>query len=388
VLDAGEACDDGNELDGDCCSAVCQFESAATSGDDACTTGGTCDGAGSCTGGTPVCDDTLFCNGAETCDPGLGCQAGTPPPIDDGVACTVDSCDEVGDVVVNMPTPSLCDDTLFCNGAEVCDPVLDCQAGTPPPIDDGVACTVDSCDEVGDVVINTPTPSLCDDTLFCNGVETCDPVLDCQAGTPPPANDGVACTVDSCDEVGDVIVHTPSDPLCDNGLFCDGAETCDPVLDCQAGTPPPIDDGVACTVDSCDEVGDFVLNMPDDSQCDNSLFCDGDEICDPLLDCQAGMAPPIDDGVACTNDSCDEINDVVVNMPDDSQCTSTGGPCTAPICDPVLGCTNVPIPGCTVEVPIMPMWGRALLILFFAFGSVPWARSLRVPGNRSSADPR
>ncbi|MFQ5693187.1 MAG: pyridoxal phosphate-dependent aminotransferase, partial [Nitrospinota bacterium] len=47
-----------------------------------------------------------------------------------------------------------------------------------------------------------------------------------------------------------------------NGLFCDGSETCDPALDCQAGTPPTIDDGVGCTDDSCDEVGDVIVNSP------------------------------------------------------------------------------------------------------------------------------
>ena len=53
----------------------------------------------------------------------------------------------------------------------------------------------------------------------------------------------MGCTDDSCDEVNDVVVNAPNDGLCDNGLFCDGSETCDPALDCQAGIPPAIDDG-------------------------------------------------------------------------------------------------------------------------------------------------
>ena len=39
---------------------------------------------------------------------------------------------------------------------------------------------------------------------------------------------------------------------CDDGLFCNGAETC---VDqqCVAGTPVACDDGIACTVDRCSE---------------------------------------------------------------------------------------------------------------------------------------
>jgi cysteine-rich repeat protein len=48
---AGEACDDGNTADGDCCSAGCGFESAGSlcpDDGDACTTASECDGAGTC----------------------------------------------------------------------------------------------------------------------------------------------------------------------------------------------------------------------------------------------------------------------------------------------------------------------------------------------------
>ncbi|NIS35481.1 MAG: hypothetical protein GWO04_38545, partial [Actinobacteria bacterium] len=42
------------------------------------------------------CDDGVFCNGAETCTAGA-CAPGTAPSCDDGVACTVDTCDSVTD---------------------------------------------------------------------------------------------------------------------------------------------------------------------------------------------------------------------------------------------------------------------------------------------------
>jgi hypothetical protein len=283
------------------------------------------------------CDNGLFCDGAETCDAVLDCQTGTPPIIDDGVACTDDSCDEVANAVVNAPNAGLCDNGLFCDGAEVCDPALDCQAGTPPTIDDGVACTDDSCDEAADGVVNAPNAGLCDNGLFCDGAEVCDPVLDCQAGTSV-VDDGVYCTVDSCDEAADTVTHTPEDVLCGNGQFCDGVETCDPLLDCQAGTAPVVVDGVGCTDDSCDEVADAIVNAPNDANCDNGLFCDGSETCDAVLDCQAGTAPAIDDGVACTDDSCDEAADVVVNASNDGLCDNGQFCDGSETCDDLLDC--------------------------------------------------
>ncbi|MBW2293265.1 MAG: M20/M25/M40 family metallo-hydrolase [Deltaproteobacteria bacterium] len=50
VLDAGEQCDDGNLADGDCCSALCNFEASGSTCDDgnACSVADTCDGAATC----------------------------------------------------------------------------------------------------------------------------------------------------------------------------------------------------------------------------------------------------------------------------------------------------------------------------------------------------
>lgn len=93
----------------------------------------------------------------------------------------------------------------------------------------------------------------CDDAAFCNGAETCSAGV-CQPGTPPVVDDAVACTDDSCDETGDLVVHTPNDAHCDNALFCDGTETCDAVSDCQPGSDPcPGGEGCDETADLCDD---------------------------------------------------------------------------------------------------------------------------------------
>ena len=61
-----------------------------------------------------------------------------------------------------------------------------------------------------------------------------------------------------------------------------------------------------------------------------------------MLGCQAGTPPATDDGVVCTDDSCDEVNDVVVNAPNDALCDD-GNPCTVGGCDALTGCFRTPI---------------------------------------------
>ena len=92
------------------------------------------------------------------------------------------------------------------------------------------------------------TNAQCDDGLFCNGAETCSAGT-CQPGAPLALDDGVACTVDWCDETNNGIVHAPDDGLCDDGVFCDGVESCDALLGCQSGTDP------CQQTEWCDEAG-------------------------------------------------------------------------------------------------------------------------------------
>ncbi|UCC31748.1 MAG: hypothetical protein JSU86_05615, partial [Phycisphaerales bacterium] len=58
-----------------------------------------------------------------------------------------------------------CDDGVFCNGVETCDAVLECQPGVAVDCDDADACTADSCNEDNDVCDNDPIP--------CTVVEDC-----------------------------------------------------------------------------------------------------------------------------------------------------------------------------------------------------------------------
>ncbi len=356
---AGERvdCDDGIDCTVDSCDEA-DDACAHLPDDGLCGAGEVCDPeAGGCVAGgcseDADCDDGQWCNGAESCVEGA-CQAGTAPECDDGVDCTVDSCDEEADACAHQPDHDRCaagelcdpeqgctaapcdqdadcDDGLWCNGAETC---VDgaCQAGSAPDCDDGVPCTVDGCDEEADACSHSPDDAVCDDGLWCNGAETCDAGAGCQAGTAPDCDDGVACTVDGCDEEADACSHSPDDAVCDDGLWCNGAETCDAGAGCQAGTAPDCDDGVACTVDSCDEEADACEHAPDDGLCDDGDACNGVETCDAEAGCQSGEPVVCDDGVDCTVDTCDPDTGACSYTPDDGLCDDTN-PCTEDVCE-------------------------------------------------------
>lgn len=84
------------------------------------------------------------------------------------------------------------------------------QAGSaplPPPVkctsdaacDDGIACTNDSCNAETKTCEHDACDSVCDDFLFCTGVERCDATRGCVAGEPACAL-GLSCSKDSCNE--------------------------------------------------------------------------------------------------------------------------------------------------------------------------------------------
>src|SRR5215813_10455440 len=125
VLDAGEQCDDGNTLNGDCCSSTCQFDPAGTACDDGniCTVNANgCDGAGVCpvTGFNALaCNDGNACTTADKCKNGA-CVGGPAPNCNDGNACTADSCDPaIG--CVHTDISAGCNDNNVCT-TDTCDP--------------------------------------------------------------------------------------------------------------------------------------------------------------------------------------------------------------------------------------------------------------------------
>lgn len=83
----------------------------------------------------------------------------------------------------------------------------------------------------------TCDPTHCDDGVFCNGVESCDDEIDaCADGVPP-------CDADLCDETRDLCADPPEDE--DAGFYDAGgsADAGAPPAGDDAGPPPPVDAG-------------------------------------------------------------------------------------------------------------------------------------------------
>jgi fimbrial isopeptide formation D2 family protein/uncharacterized repeat protein (TIGR01451 family) len=309
--------------------------------DDVACTDDTCNG-GNCvyTPNDANCDDNDVCTGTATCDGVLGCLAGTPLSCADGVLCTDDSCDPV-------------------TGCFYVTNDLNC--------DDGVLCTDDTCHATNDCVY-TPDDGNCADGFFCNGFDYCDAVTDCYSDGDPCAliglaceeatdsclecsvdgdcDDGVVCTDDVCLAGG--CVHTANDGNCtDDGIFCNGAETCDLVADCMSAGDPcadlgllcqeatsscdscladgDCDDGVACTDDQCIS-GDCYAAENDGLCTDDGLFCNGTESCDALFGCVSSGDPCVASGLAC-----DDVPDACVACLVDGDCDD-GVACTTDSC--------------------------------------------------------
>jgi RHS repeat-associated protein len=370
---AGTACSDANACNGDeVCNAfgACLSGPAPTLDDENPCTLDACDPSLGVTH-TPApagtsCANGTVCDGAETCDSAGSCQAGTPPVLDDGNPCTVDSCDAVAGVV-HAPAiaGSSCADDDVCNGTETCNGASSCTAGTPLVVDDQNPCTTDTCDPAtGAVHSPTAAGTSCADADACNGVEACDGAGACVPGSPLDLDDQNPCTADACDPSGGV-THTPlpAGASCNDANACNGSETCDGAGSCAPGTPPPVSDDNACTDDTCDPAtGVTHTPRPAGSSCNDFDLCNGTETCDAAGTCLAGTPVPIDTSNPCSTGSCDPLTGVVTYSPAPSgttcaidvctdgacngagECTASGpsvlddgDPCTIEWCDPVAG---------------------------------------------------
>ncbi len=148
-----------------------------------------------------------------------------------------------------MANDARCDDGMWCTGAETCDAALDCVAADDADCDDGIGCTTDRCDEDLNRCASSLDHGRCDDGLACNGVESCSAALDCRAGAAVVCDDRVGCTADACLELDGACRSTPDDDRCGAGEFCN------PVDDCTQDCDVDLDgvDAVACGGADCND---------------------------------------------------------------------------------------------------------------------------------------
>ncbi len=151
----------------------------------------------------------------------LGCGARTEVGIGGGTASDASvGLDASADAVPAVPD---------VRDGQVIDVIVtDAGCSSDVQCDDAVGCTLDRCDPNLRVCTHLPRPQLCDDGIFCNGAEACNFVQGCVPGAAPSCSDGIGCTVDSCNEANEGCDHVPNDALCPI------SHTCDLQLGCQA----------------------------------------------------------------------------------------------------------------------------------------------------------
>jgi len=284
VLDSGEECDDGNDVDGDGCSGLCIDE---------CVDG---DGDGHLTpecGGADCNDDyaQISPDVEEICGNGVDddCDALNTPDLfdldDDRYDCSVD-CDD-NDPAVRPDRPE-----VGCNGVDD-----DCSPATvdAPDLDgDGYAGCLDDCDDFN-LSVNPGAVEICGNSVD----DDCDILT---WDTFDNDGDGFYCTLDCDDNNAQV---RP------NGIEvgCNGLDD-----DCQPATldrPDRDSDGVASCAGDCndDPLAGGAQAFPG-----NTEDCDGlDNNCDGLID--EGLSTDADGdghfplgGCATPADDCDDTN--------------------------------------------------------------------------------
>lgn len=274
VLDAGEACDDGNRDNGDCCAYDCTFESAST---ECRPSKGICDTAETCTGTSATCPvDVVAGAGTECrssggeCDPAEVCTGSSGEcPLDsklpagtactsDGNVCTVDQCNG-SSALCQHPAGNA---GITCRAAtDLCDVAETCTGSSSVCPSDGVA-------SVGTVCRGAA--GACDVAETCSGSsKSCPPDVLAGSGTLCRAAASVCDVAEFCTGAS---ANCPSDQFAQAGTICrPSAGDCDIAESCtgSSGTCPPDvgegdtdSDGLCDVIDPCTNVGggqDFAL---------------------------------------------------------------------------------------------------------------------------------
>ncbi|MFN2377683.1 MAG: dockerin type I domain-containing protein [Candidatus Binatia bacterium] len=332
------ACDDGLFCNGtDTCSAgSCILHSGVgcpgADGDSDCTESCS-DAAEGCTGNDPAgspCDDGVFCNGPDRCSGGsCSVHLGSPCPGADGDGNCSESCNETTDsCTAPDPNGSACSDGLFCNGADTCSAgACSVHPGSPCPGPDGDGNCAETCNETADACTAPDmNGASCNDGLFCNGADTCSGGACSQhAGNPCPGPDGDGNCSETCNETADACTAPDMNGAsCNDGLFCNGGDACSAGA-CSVHTGDPCDgaDGDANCSESCSEAADACTAAdPNGSACDDALFCNGEDICSSgACAVHSGTPCPGPNGDANCSQSCAEAADsCTAPDPDGSAC--------------------------------------------------------------------
>jgi hypothetical protein len=138
----------------------------------------------------------------------------------------------------------------------------------------------ESCNEGTDACTTVdPNGSACNDSLFCNGADTCTAgVCSGHAGNPCPGADGDSNCNESCNEVtNNCSASDPNLSVCNDGLFCTSNDRCNATGTCVGGADPcDGPDGDLDCSEGCNETANNCSNDdPNGVTCDHACFIDG-----------------------------------------------------------------------------------------------------------------
>jgi hypothetical protein len=235
---------------------------------------------------------------------------------DDGLACTLDTCNVDDGTCIH--TPIVCDDNNACTN-DSCDPASGCvHTDNTNACDDHNACTVGDICGGGTCHGTTPLNGVtCNDGNACTGNDLC--VQGACVGSPVSGvtcNDGNLCTLnDLC--VQGTCVGGPQ-AICSDGNLCT-TDTCDPALGCRhAPNTLACDDGSACTTGdqctqgSCSGVSSCACEDADgDGYADCSVLgCDASgKVCGDCDDHDPAIHPGAVEVCNRRDDNCDGRTD-------------------------------------------------------------------------------
>lgn len=331
VLDPSlEVCDDGNVDDGDCCSSTCTFEASGSACGDQ---------------EDNECTHPNTCNGAGVCQ--ANHEAEATACGDDGIECTLDQCDDAGACIhPNRPAGFACGDATDtdCNNPDTCNASGQCvnnkEAAGTACTSDANECTDDTCTAGGDCAHTNNTAS-CDDGSYCNGADTCaGGSCGVHAGNPCPGADGDGNCSETCDEDSDsCTAPDPNGTACDDGSYCNGTETCQAgVCAGSTGNPCPGPDGDDNCSESCNEdANNCTAPDTDGSSCTDGAFCTGADSCQSGS-CSVHAGNPCSGGSECA-DSCNEALDNCFDTAG-TVCGDDGNPCTDEQCNGAGACVH------------------------------------------------
>lgn len=197
-----------------------------------------------------------------------------------------------------------CDDGNACTENDFC--LGSCHPGDPIVCDDGNICTDDICNPAtGCVYTNNTAP--CDDSIFCNGTDTCSGGS-CSNHTGNPCAPETECK--HCQKNSNGCFDPPGS-LCSNGE-CDGNGNCIPIECTNGQTRPCLNQAGVCSgsIETCTDQSwpgcDYTI-LPDyettEASCSDGLDndCDGASDRDDLdCSCNAKFVEDINQNIPNT----------------------------------------------------------------------------------------